>query len=1200
MLANDTFPVAGPHRPLLIAAPQHGQIELRRDGSFHYEPDPGFTGEDTFSYLPVDDTSGLGIYSVDTASDSLVKIDSTTGVVTTVGAIGHDMGDVDLVYDNQTLFAINTRGQTFELLTLDPTTGAMLSAVPLRFNQTLKTVKGITAVDGQLYVIFSHSAGYCGDACGAAHVLGRLNPTTGQITELVNYRDLDGGFRHDWDALATDSQGRLLAHRFAEGVAIQTYVLGFNPPSLQHIGESYPPGVSVNDAVFIGDQLYLLSPQAQGFYRYDPVAVGYATVAEVVTIGPEASVLSGMAFAVDHQPGAEVATIRVMAAGSPVSSDDAYQVVEDQSLVVDSSGGILVNDGAPLAPPATVDVTRGPFHGTVTVMPDGSFVYVPEGQFFGVDLFQYQRRAGNQVSNLATVSIHVDPVPDAPDAVDDVFEVIQDQLRNVDPAHGVLSNDHDSDGDRLAAVLVTGPSHGQLLLREDGSLQYVPAPGFLGADQFTYRATDGTFDSNTATVRLSVVPPPPPVAVADQYVVAEDELLEVAAHGEPPAVSGVLANDLEFVGGPLNAELVDNVQHGQLDLQPDGGFTYRPAADFAGSDRFTYQARQGDALSNVVAVEILVQSVDDPPRGQDDQYRVPVSGTLAVGAASGVLANDTDADGDPLTVVLVSGPATGSLVLRADGSFDYRAGEAFRLIDQFVYQVTDGKLSSELVTVTLQADVPRIVVGEHHLRPNLANQTIQIFVQGGHAVSGADLYAMIGDGGPELTQLGLAPGTDGPSITQVDLKTGTIFSSLPDEARDLGSIPQVANWTIAATGGGTVAADGLFVTLTIDTTGFLEGTWSLAFGGILPEHSFGPFDTGFAGELAHTENGSITIDAVQVVGRYLFYNNSAWDGNSAGASPSDDLAIAPDKLPLMAGQTASFSNYSSYSRGINGIMLDVANLPAADTVAVQDFTFRVGRSNDPSRWALAPTPQLSVRAGAGKDGADRITLVWADGAIQQQWLEVQLSPSARNFLPHADRFYFGNAIGESGNSLSNTLVNAIDVIAARDNQRGPFNRAALEDPYDFNRDRLVTATDVILARDHQVGLLLALPLIHPPTLPVPAVAAAVRLDRLNQAEASACVVDSVGPNPSAADAVWQADDQPDLLPDGLGHPLGDVNFDGRFDSSDLVAVFQRGKYNVSQLTRDATWSEGDWDGDHDFDFDDLVAAFQAAESRVKP
>ncbi|HOB97656.1 MAG TPA: cadherin domain-containing protein, partial [Verrucomicrobiota bacterium] len=113
----------------------------------------------------------------------------------------------------------------------------------------------------------------------------------------------------------------------------------------------------------------------------------------------------------------------------------------------------------------------------------------------------------------------------------------------------------------------------------------------------------------------------------------------------------------------------------------------------------------------------------------------------------------------------------------------------------------------------------------------------------------------------------------------------------------------------------------------------------------------------------------------QVVGRHIFYNQSAWDGNNAAANISDDTAIAPDKQALLPGQTATFVNYTSYSRGINGIMIDIAGL--AGTPTVDDFGFKVGNNNDPTTWAQAPLPtSISVRTGAGVDGSDRITLIW--------------------------------------------------------------------------------------------------------------------------------------------------------------------------------------------------------------------------------
>jgi hypothetical protein len=205
---------------------------------------------------------------------------------------------------------------------------------------------------------------------------------------------------------------------------------------------------------------------------------------------------------------------------------------------------------------------------------------------------------------------------------------------------------------------------------------------------------------------------------------------------------------------------------------------------------------------------------------------------------------------------------------------------------------------------------------------------------------------------------------------------------------------------------------------------------------------------------------SATPTAATVAGRWVFYNHSSFDGNDAAANASDDAAIAPDKLALLPGQTASFANYTSYSRGLNGIMIDLANLPAG-TLSASDFAFTMGNSADPASWASAPAPSsITVRRGAGVNGSDRVTLTWADNAIEKQWLQVRVLPTSNTGLVAADVFYFGNAIGESGNA-ANTYVNAIDELAARGNQT---LLAGIGNAYDFNRDGRVNALDQLIAR----------------------------------------------------------------------------------------------------------------------------------------
>ena len=216
-----------------------------------------------------------------------------------------------------------------------------------------------------------------------------------------------------------------------------------------------------------------------------------------------------------------------------------------------------------------------------------------------------------------------------------------------------------------------------------------------------------------------------------------------------------------------------------------------------------------------------------------------------------------------------------------------------------------------------------------------------------------------------------------------------------------------------------------------------------------------------------------------VVGRWIFYNRSAWDGDDPNANGADDAAIAPDKQALLPGQTGSFANYTSYSRGINGIMVDIANLPGPLTV--DDFEFRAGNSDDFGTWGVAPAPQsITVRSGAGLDGSDRVTIVWDDAAIIKQWVQITVLANPNTGLAGRDVFYFGNAVGDCGNNPSNTWVNASDRLMVRANPHNVFDPAPIDDVCDFNRDKSVNAADRLIARANPTNFLTGLKLINVP------------------------------------------------------------------------------------------------------------------------
>jgi len=142
----------------------------------------------------------------------------------------------------------------------------------------------------------------------------------------------------------------------------------------------------------------------------------------------------------------------------------------------------------------------------------------------------------------------------------------------------------------------------------------------------------------------------------------------------------------------------------------------------------------------------------------------------------------------------------------------------------------------------------------------------------------------------------------------------------------------------------------------------------------------------------------------EVVGRYVFYNNSAWDGFDPAAGPSDDDAIATNKEPLLPGRASVPANHTSFAKGLNGIMVDILGVPGTPTL--DDFAFRTGAPGS------VPDP-VSVTTRSMQPGVTRVTLIWDNDAIVGDWLEVTTLPSANIDLGDHDRFSYGNLPGDA-------------------------------------------------------------------------------------------------------------------------------------------------------------------------------------------
>jgi VCBS repeat-containing protein len=211
----------------------------------------------------------------------------------------------------------------------------------------------------------------------------------------------------------------------------------------------------------------------------------------------------------------------------PVANPNTYNTGFGAQLTVNAPG-VLGNDTDADNDPLTAVLQNDVSNGTLSLSPNGSFIYQPNGGFSGADGFTYVANDGTDNSNVATVTINVaGPGNTPPVANNDTYQTPFNTQLNV-PAPGVLGNDTDANGEALTAALQTSVSNGTLSFSTNGSFSYTPATGFSGTDSFTYVANDGLASSNVATVTITVSPQSGGDFDGDGILDTQDNCIEVA------------------------------------------------------------------------------------------------------------------------------------------------------------------------------------------------------------------------------------------------------------------------------------------------------------------------------------------------------------------------------------------------------------------------------------------------------------------------------------------------------------------------------------------------------------------------------------------------------------------------------------------------------------------------------------------------
>ena len=724
VLGNDSDPDADMLTVTAATAP-NGTVVINADGTITYTPDADFNGTDTITYTISDGEGGTSTatvaVSVTAANDAPVSSplaprvnQDADGVSIATAANFSDVDDDTLRFS-----AVGLPSG----LMIDPATGIISGTI----DQSASQVNGgiysvtVTASDGNGGSV---STSFAWTITNPAPVANDDSATTSEDTP-VNIAVLPNDSDPDDDmitvTLASAPNGTVVINPDGtltytpnanfNGIDTITYTIsdgqGGTSTALVTItvgaqndaptATALPPRANVDSAV-INISVAANFADLDG----DTLSFSAAGLPDGLTINPATGVISGTIAPGASQVNSGVYSVTVTASdgnGGMVSTRFAWAITNPAPIAVNDSAvtaedfpvtiAVLANDSDPDGDTLSV-TTASAANGSVTINADGTISYTPNANFNGSDTITYSISDGNGGTATATVTVTVNAGNDAPIARNDSATTAEDSPVTVP----VLANDSDIDGDPLTVTTATAPN-GTVVINPDGTITYTPNANFNGTDTITYTISDGNGGTSTATVTVSVAPRnDPPVAVNDSATTAEDTPVTIAP----------LGNDSDVDGDPLIITSASSPD-GQVTINADGTIRFVPNPNFNGTTTVTYTISDSKGSMSTATVSLTVTPVNDVPIAQPDSATTPEDMPVIVA----VLLNDSDVDGNPLTVVSATAP-NGTVVINADGTVTYTPNANFNGSDTITYTISDGAggfaTTTVAVTVTPVNDVP--------------------------------------------------------------------------------------------------------------------------------------------------------------------------------------------------------------------------------------------------------------------------------------------------------------------------------------------------------------------------------------------------------------------------------------------------------------------------------------------------------------
>jgi DNA/RNA endonuclease G (NUC1) len=525
--------------------------------------------------------------------------------------------------------------------------------------------------------------------------------TAATRTIAINIPNVQGIRNVDWHTYLTtvDQVESMTGYDFFSNVpdavenSIEAGTDGTNPPATAAqslaTAEDTPADITLAAASPSGGALtYFVTQPAHGTLSGTGATRTYTPAADYH--GPDSftfSVSDGT-----HTSNTSTVTVGVSEVNDAPEATGDLQTTQEDTPLVFAASDLTSNDnaGTPDESVQTLTVVSvtalADTHGTLALAA-GQITYSPAPDFNNTAHFAYRVCDDGMTSGSpdpqcadATVTVTVTPVNDAPAAAADTLLTDEDMPATLD----VRANDSDVDGDALSVSAVTQGAHGSVNVGGDGTLTYTPAPDFNGTDSFTYTVNDGHDATATAAVNVTVKP------VNDAPTAVNDEDVTVVEDSGANTVL-VLGNDTDVDGDALAVSAVTQGSHGSV-VNNSSSVSYTPAADYNGSDSFTYTTTDGHGGTSTANVIVNVTPVNDAPV----LLGVPASATVAELSPYTFTAQASDVDGQPLTFSLVGAPA-GAAIDQA-GVFNWTPTEAQGGTGSsyvFKVRVSDGVVNTE-------------------------------------------------------------------------------------------------------------------------------------------------------------------------------------------------------------------------------------------------------------------------------------------------------------------------------------------------------------------------------------------------------------------------------------------------------------------------------------------------------------------------